>query len=100
MTPSLPTRLSCDLYVGIAPSSSIFQLDLPLFFINSAIVETGERGVFSPVDLASFSLAADLYGLSKQHHPLYNLPLITCVNRSEEHTSELQSLMRISYAVF
>src|SRR3546814_5316042 len=26
-------------------------------------------------------------------------PLILC-NRSEEHTSELQSLMRISYAVF
>src|SRR3546814_2856444 len=25
---------------------------------------------------------------------------ITCVARSEEHTSELQSLMRISYAVF
>src|SRR3546814_4635153 len=25
---------------------------------------------------------------------------ITCGNRSEEHTSELQSLMRISYAVF
>src|SRR3546814_8689314 len=24
----------------------------------------------------------------------------TCHNRSEEHTSELQSLMRISYAVF
>src|SRR3546814_8243196 len=24
----------------------------------------------------------------------------TCVKRSEEHTSELQSLMRISYAVF
>src|SRR3546814_1043008 len=26
--------------------------------------------------------------------------LTMCVNRSEEHTSELQSLMRISYAVF
>src|SRR3546814_20847160 len=26
--------------------------------------------------------------------------LRTCANRSEEHTSELQSLMRISYAVF
>src|SRR3546814_2491620 len=25
---------------------------------------------------------------------------LTCVPRSEEHTSELQSLMRISYAVF
>src|SRR3546814_7548960 len=28
--------------------------------------------------------------------PVYNIPLL----RSEEHTSELQSLMRISYAVF
>src|SRR3546814_5490658 len=27
-------------------------------------------------------------------------PVIAMVNRSEEHTSELQSLMRISYAVF
>src|SRR3546814_20743052 len=25
---------------------------------------------------------------------------LTCLDRSEEHTSELQSLMRISYAVF
>src|SRR3546814_4738503 len=29
-----------------------------------------------------------------------NLPLADVVDRSEEHTSELQSLMRISYAVF
>lgn len=56
---------------------------LPLFFINSAIVETGERGVFSPVDLNGFSLATDLYGLFKQHHPQYNIPLITCVNQSQ-----------------
>src|SRR3546814_6650402 len=27
-------------------------------------------------------------------------PTCLCMNRSEEHTSELQSLMRISYAVF
>src|SRR3546814_3459704 len=27
-------------------------------------------------------------------------PQLDCVTRSEEHTSELQSLMRISYAVF
>src|SRR3546814_6366399 len=26
--------------------------------------------------------------------------ILRCTNRSEEHTSELQSLMRISYAVF
>src|SRR3546814_8167897 len=30
----------------------------------------------------------------------FHLPLITLIDRSEEHTSELQSLMRISYAVF
>src|SRR3546814_9697542 len=27
-------------------------------------------------------------------------PLVAAIERSEEHTSELQSLMRISYAVF
>src|SRR3546814_2337717 len=31
---------------------------------------------------------------------LFNLTLIAFLLRSEEHTSELQSLMRISYAVF
>src|SRR3546814_10312344 len=29
-----------------------------------------------------------------------NFSILACRNRSEEHTSELQSLMRISYAVF
>src|SRR3546814_8609401 len=32
----------------------------------------------------------------RQHHPVERI----AVQRSEEHTSELQSLMRISYAVF
>src|SRR5690606_5901308 len=63
--------------------SSIHHPDFPLFFINSAIVETGERGVFSPVNLADFSLAADLYGLFKQYYPLYNIPLIACVNQRQ-----------------
>src|SRR3546814_8945811 len=31
---------------------------------------------------------------------VYNWPTSTYIARSEEHTSELQSLMRISYAVF
>src|SRR3546814_3170167 len=30
----------------------------------------------------------------------YGIVVPPCENRSEEHTSELQSLMRISYAVF
>src|SRR3546814_5057641 len=34
------------------------------------------------------------------HEPPSRCPLATSPLRSEEHTSELQSLMRISYAVF
>src|SRR3546814_9838179 len=33
-------------------------------------------------------------------NPQWNFTLDTVMSRSEEHTSELQSLMRISYAVF
>src|SRR3546814_12761026 len=41
-------------------------------------------------------------GLSASLHrvPPSTTLLDNCVDRSEEHTSELQSLMRISYAVF
>ena len=56
---------------------------MPLFFINSAVVETGERGVFAPVDLLSFSLGTDLYGLFKRYNTRYDIPLITCVNQSQ-----------------
>src|SRR3546814_1599980 len=34
------------------------------------------------------------------HRPLATLPDILLITRSEEHTSELQSLMRTSYAAF
>lgn len=60
-----------------------FNRTLPLFFINSAIVETGQRGVFAPVNLTSFSLGTDLYALFKQYNPDYNIPLIACVNQSQ-----------------
>src|SRR3546814_1482501 len=38
--------------------------------------------------------------LSERQAPVYRVVGISLVDRSEEHTSELQSLMRISYAVF
>src|SRR3546814_3235148 len=44
------------------------------------------------------SAGAEHYGDVIKHSPLANRPRID--PRSEEHTSELQSLMRISYAVF
>src|SRR3546814_9659927 len=45
------------------------------------------------------------FGFGMAAHPhdagtVYTVPLEADTNRSEEHTSELQSLMRISYAVF
>ncbi|MGK6350518.1 hypothetical protein [Parapedobacter sp. DT-150] len=73
--------------VGTEPTqmsdSMSFSTALPLFFINSAIVERGERGVFSPVDMSDFSLGTDLYSLFKAYHPQYNIPLVACVNQSQ-----------------
>src|SRR3546814_5630946 len=40
--------------------------------------------------------AGDAIGIGAGFQPVADLP----ANRSEEHTSELQALMRISYAVF
>src|SRR3546814_6303534 len=42
--------------------------------------------------------ARPISGWARDCQPVYGLP--TPAGRSEEHTSELQSLMRISYAVF
>ncbi|WP_257669367.1 hypothetical protein [Parapedobacter tibetensis] len=68
---------------GLTANDVEFNYTLPLLFINSAVVDRGERGVFSPVDLGSFSLGTDLYGLFKKHNRQYNIPLITCVNQSQ-----------------
>src|SRR3546814_5833987 len=44
---------------------------------------------------------ADFLGQAlRMFHDDHTHPTPTCDGRSEEHTSELQSLMRISYAVF
>src|SRR3546814_7943085 len=54
-----------------------------------------------PLSFAPFATFADLC-FSKRPFPTRGLgssDLVTKMKRSEEHTSELQSLMRISYAV-
>src|SRR3546814_6130194 len=54
-----------------------------------------ERGHFGRQFLHSLDQRADQFVISDRQH------VITALDaRSEEHTSELQSLMRISYAVF
>src|SRR3546814_14514080 len=56
---------------------------------RSSICRTTGQGV-------RMALAQGFYEYQWEH----NGQVISLANRSEEHTSELQSLMRISYAVF
>src|SRR3546814_9676135 len=63
------------------------------------------RGVEQPMArlAASFPVISELRLLDGQGHLLNRADAqgaLTPQDRSEEHTSELQSLMRISYAVF
>src|SRR3546814_5059239 len=63
-----------------------------LAFLNAAL----ETGIENPLDAAIIA-AGESAGLTK--HGFTKIDEIP-YDRSEEHTSELQSLMRISYAVF
>src|SRR3546814_5301387 len=80
------------------------ELDLLASIVNSMLAELEHsmsevKGVCDNIahDLRTplTRLRAQLYRL-QQHAPTGD----TAARRSEEHTSELQSLMRISYAVF
>src|SRR3546814_1214808 len=59
--------------------------------------------LFSVAMIAATLLAGPIFATSSLPVALVGLPLLVALvaaARSEEHTSELQSLMRISYAVF
>src|SRR3546814_6396163 len=53
-----------------------------------------------PVDRRSSDAASDISALFEALAERIADTLVPIIVRSEEHTSELQSLMRISYAVF
>src|SRR3546814_3889714 len=60
---------------------------------RAALVEQRADGV-DDLDVRALGVTADVVGLANA------ATFKHCTDRSEEHTSELQSLMRISYAVF
>src|SRR3546814_2207508 len=68
--------------------------------------EFARRGLMAEFVQSNVSInpkTGTLRGLHWQEPPYAEVKLVRCVRgavRSEEHTSELQSLMRISYAVF
>src|SRR3546814_2499596 len=86
MTHSFPTRRSSEL-AGAVEMNVTRICD----FLRPTITADGVTGRYVEVHAAR-SLEPDLQDRDA------GLPL--CLVRSEEHTSELQSLMRISYAVF
>src|SRR3546814_4497238 len=68
----------------------------------AATLATGDRGAISEEDAEAMrrSGLAHLLSISGLHVSAFIGAVLLLVFRSEEHTSELQSLMRISYAVF
>src|SRR3546814_7583707 len=63
-------------------------------------VGTATTGIYiddTPIQVRSLG-AADI--VANVYPEVFDLERIEVLRRSEEHTSELQSLMRISYAVF
>src|SRR3546814_9975651 len=68
-------------------------IDRPRLYEDMHLVVPRHRRVEAVHDRIEFA-AADLVRYLERDH------IVRAVDRSEEHTSELQSLMRISYAVF
>src|SRR3546814_6710071 len=82
--------------------------DITITTIRDGGAPVTETVTIAPVAPTNDSETRHLYGIeaTASHaftwlpDPLDGLGIQGSVNRSEEHTSELQSLMRISYAVF
>src|SRR3546814_5506363 len=72
------------------------------FLAAAGLERLGERGVGTPLESDQWLPAAaqGAIGIECLAENARVLELLAAINRSEEHTSELQSLISISYAVF
>src|SRR3546814_8080260 len=88
-------RLDADLRQGLL---DVFPEPLPLLAVWRHVVHDLEAGAIPLAREAGFiqQLVRDLGAV----RDVVVLDIVGVEARSEEHTSELQSLMRISYAVF
>src|SRR3546814_3396925 len=101
-------RVRLNVYFPPALAKQIDELAIRRRISRSAIVEAAVASYLSPdgADRMEAAFARRLDRLSRQVQRLERNTGLTTealalfVRRSEEHTSELQSLMRISYAVF
>src|SRR3546814_5307915 len=102
---------SSDLVLGRTKSGTLtlteddtglaFALDMPDTAAARDLIALAERGDLGGASFG-FNVPKDGDAWTGNSRELRNVNLaeVSIVSRSEEHTSELQSLMRISYAVF
>src|SRR3546814_7860091 len=96
-TCALPISACCDDGRHDCGFEGSCQIQPHLGVVNGAV-----RAALAGISLASLSVAPNRtkpFVSSEVDTPLDRAPTMDA-SRSEEHTSELQSLMRISYAVF
>src|SRR3546814_5847537 len=98
----LRTEYVCSPRVSGAPDITLVRL-VPVFWHVIVFMPTtdqhGESLSMAQVQQQDYSFPKGfLWGAATAAHQIEGSPLAD--GRSEEHTSELQSLMRISYAVF
>src|SRR3546814_3718667 len=90
-SPSLHSRTGSRHTLGILAAAKEGAL-------SEYVIEHGSASARSPT--VSLQLLAGAAGIEPANAGTKNRCLTAWLRRSEEHTSELQSLMRISYAVF
>src|SRR3546814_3148058 len=90
-------------------AATLASTGTPAYYVHPAEASHGDLGMIAPDDavlaLSNSGDTAELRDLL-EYTRRFSIPLVAITARanstlrSEEHTSELQSLMRISYAVF
>src|SRR3546814_5203726 len=108
MTPSFPTERTSDFLEGGDDPDDVIPIGFDRRRLDRAAHEAfdafvgrrrGDRAEFPVGDVAQTGHEPEAEKMAKGKDMVRRAAGIS-VMRSEEHTSELQSLMRISYAVF
>src|SRR3546814_7165952 len=81
-------------------SSKHLRGDLNYAWPTAEIAVMGAKGAVEIIFRQDMNSPDKIAERTKEYEARFANPFVAASKRSEEHTSELQSLMRISYAVF
>src|SRR3546814_7403428 len=99
-----PSQTTCQFRVTTCSTSAVASLGWTGWTASYQLSEARTNvASFAAIEQPAFLLRCDQFWQratrSSQKVAISQCPHRKCLERSEEHTSELQSLMRISYAV-